>query len=44
VFDNQPMYGLLNVAVGGDLVGPPDASTPFPAAMVVDWFRYTPEG
>jgi beta-glucanase (GH16 family) len=44
VFDNQPMYGLLNIAVGGDLVGPPDASTPFPAAMFVDWFRYTPEG
>jgi beta-glucanase (GH16 family) len=44
VFDNQPMYGLLNVAVGGDMVGPPDASTPFPAAMLVDWFRYTPEG
>jgi beta-glucanase (GH16 family) len=45
VFDNQPMYGLLNVAVGGaDLIGPSDASTPFPAAMVVDWFRYTPQG
>jgi beta-glucanase (GH16 family) len=41
VFDNQPMYGLLDVTVGGDLVGPPDASTPFPAAMLVDWFRYT---
>ena len=43
VFDNQPMYGLLNVAVGGDPVGPPNASTPFPAAMLVDWFRYTPK-
>jgi beta-glucanase (GH16 family) len=44
VFDNQPMYGLLNVAVGGDQVGPPDASTRFPAAMLVKWFRYTREG
>jgi len=44
VFDNQPMYALLNVGIGGDFVGPPDASTPFPAAMVVEWFRYTPNG
>jgi beta-glucanase (GH16 family) len=44
VFDDQPMYGLLSVAVGGEIPGPPDAFTPFPAAMLVDWFRYTPEG
>jgi len=45
VFDNQPMYALFNVAVGGeDVVGPPDASTHFPAAMLVKWFRYTPQG
>lgn len=45
VFDNQPMYAILNVAVGGvDEIGPPNASTPFPAEMLVDWFRYTPEG
>lgn len=39
---NKPMYALLNVAVGGDWPGPPDASTRFPATMLVDWFRYTP--
>jgi beta-glucanase (GH16 family) len=41
VFDH-PMYGLLNVAVGGDWPGPPDESTPFPATMLVDWFRFDP--
>jgi beta-glucanase (GH16 family) len=39
---NQPMYALLNVAVGGDWPGSPDGSTPFPATMLVDWFSYTP--
>lgn len=41
VFDH-PMYAVLNVAVGGDWAGPPDDSTPFPATMLVDWFRYAP--
>jgi beta-glucanase (GH16 family) len=41
VFDH-PMYAVLNVAVGGDWAGPPNESTPFPATMLVDWFRYTP--
>ena len=41
VFD-RPMYALLNIAVGGPWPGPPDASTQFPATMLVDWFRYTP--
>ena len=41
---NRPMYALLNIAVGGSWPGPPDASTPFPATMLVDWFRYTPDG
>jgi beta-glucanase (GH16 family) len=36
------MYALLNVAVGGDWPGPPNASTPFPATMVVDWLRFEP--
>lgn len=40
-FNNHPMYVILNIAVGfGSLV--PDASTPFPATMLVDWVRYTP--
>lgn len=39
---NDPMFVLFNVAVGGDWPGPPDSSTPFPAAMVVDWFSFQP--
>lgn len=38
----QPMFAVLNVAVGGDWPGAPDDSTSFPATMLVDWFRYTP--
>ncbi len=38
VFD-QPFYIILNVAVGGGYVGPPDGSTTFPQTMVVDWVR-----
>ena len=34
-----PQYILLNVAVGGRLPGPPNASTPPVASMVVDWVR-----
>lgn len=41
VFD-QPMYAVLNVAVGGDWAGPPDETTRFPATMVVDWFSFMP--
>lgn len=39
---NKPMFAIFNIAVGGPWPGPPDASTPFPATMLVDWFRYTP--
>ena len=38
---NKPFFLLLNVAVGGDWPGPADSSTPFPAAMVIDWMRVT---
>jgi beta-glucanase (GH16 family) len=38
VFD-QPFFLLLNVAVGGMFVGPPDATTTLPQSMVVDWVR-----
>lgn len=35
----EPMYLMLNLAVGGDWPGPPDASTVFPATMSVDYVR-----
>ncbi|GAA2971875.1 discoidin domain-containing protein [Streptomyces enissocaesilis] len=38
VFDH-PFYLILNLAVGGDWPGPTDASTPFPAKMLVDYVR-----
>jgi beta-glucanase (GH16 family) len=38
VFD-RPFFILLNVAVGGRWVGPPDGSTVFPQTMLVDWVR-----
>ncbi|MGI5215749.1 discoidin domain-containing protein [Plantactinospora sp. CA-290183] len=38
VFDH-PFYLILNLAVGGDFPGPVDASTPFPARMLVDYVR-----
>jgi beta-glucanase (GH16 family) len=43
VFD-QGMHVLLNVAVGGDWPGDPDASTVFPAELVIDYVRLTGEG
>jgi beta-glucanase (GH16 family) len=36
----QPFFVLLNVAVGGNFVGAPDATTVFPQTMVVDYVRY----
>lgn len=38
VFDH-PFFIILNVAVGGNFVGPPDATTIFPQKMLVDWVR-----
>jgi beta-glucanase (GH16 family) len=38
IFDH-PFYLILNLAVGGDFPGPVDASTPFPARMLVDYVR-----
>jgi beta-glucanase (GH16 family) len=38
VFDHA-FFIILNVAVGGNFVGPPDASTTFPQTMLVDWVR-----
>jgi beta-glucanase (GH16 family) len=36
---NMPMYVILNLAVGGTWPGYPDATTPFPSTMRVDWLR-----
>ncbi len=38
VFDN-PFFLILNVAVGGNFPGNPDASTQFPQEMIVDYVR-----
>jgi beta-glucanase (GH16 family) len=38
VFDH-PFFIILNLAVGGDWPGPPDASTQFPQQMLVDYVR-----
>lgn len=35
----RPMYVLVNFAVGGKWPGNPDATTPFPARMKVDYIR-----
>lgn len=39
VFNDNTFYIILNVAVGGNFVGPPNASTPFPQTMLVDYVR-----
>ena len=36
---DKPFYMLLNLAVGGNYVGSPNGSTPFPATMQVDYVR-----
>lgn len=36
---DEQMYLIANVAVGGPFPGPPDATTPFPASMEIDWIR-----
>jgi beta-glucanase (GH16 family) len=36
---HQPFFILLNVAVGGDWPGSPDATTSFPQEMLVDYVR-----
>jgi len=38
VFDNS-FYMLLNLAVGGNLPGSPDANTTYPQRMIVDYVR-----
>jgi beta-glucanase (GH16 family) len=36
---DHPFYLILNVAVGGNFLGKPDASTAFPVEMVLDYVR-----
>jgi len=38
-FNTQPFFLLLNLAVGGEWPGNPDASTEFPQQMLVDYVR-----
>jgi beta-glucanase (GH16 family) len=38
VFDH-PFFVILDLAVGGGFVGPPDASTTFPQQLLVDYER-----
>ena len=40
----EAMYPILNLAVGGSLVGPPDRTTPFPSTMDVDYVRIWQNG
>jgi beta-glucanase (GH16 family) len=35
----EPMYVLANLAVGGNWPGSPDASTPFPSDLEIDWIH-----
>jgi len=37
---NHPFIALTNLAVGGSYAGPPNARTPNPAMMLVDYVRY----
>ncbi len=39
VFDH-PFFVVMNLAVGGDWPGDPDATTPNPSEMMVDYVRY----
>jgi beta-glucanase (GH16 family) len=38
-FDSSRFYLLLNLAIGGDWPGPPNAATPSPSEMLVDYVR-----
>lgn len=39
IVPHEPMYLILNLAIGGDWPGAPDATTTFPAEFLVDWVR-----
>jgi beta-glucanase (GH16 family) len=42
VFDTTGFFLLVNLAVGGNWPGPPDATTAFPQTMTVDYVRVYP--
>ncbi|MDJ0646272.1 MAG: glycoside hydrolase family 16 protein [Flavobacteriaceae bacterium] len=39
VFNDRPFYIIINLAVGGNLPGAPNAETVFPQTMIVDYVR-----
>jgi beta-glucanase (GH16 family) len=41
---NHAFYIILNIAVGGNYVGPPNATTVFPQTMLIDYVRVYREG
>jgi beta-glucanase (GH16 family) len=46
IIPSEPMYLIINLAVGGDWPGPPDEETVFPARFEIDhariWQRVEP--
>ena len=36
---SEPMYLVMNLAVGGAYPGPPDSRTPLPATFEIDYVR-----
>jgi beta-glucanase (GH16 family) len=41
---SEPMYLVMNLAVGGAYPGPPDSRTPFPATFEIDYVRMSTGG
>lgn len=39
IVPDEPMYLLLNLAVGGDWAGPPNTTTRFPSTYAIDYVR-----
>ncbi|WP_298538769.1 glycoside hydrolase family 16 protein [uncultured Aquimarina sp.] len=44
VFNDRQFYIILNLAIGGNLPGPPNEETVFPQTMVVDYVRVYTNG
>jgi len=41
---DAPMYLIINLAVGGDWAGPPDAKSIFPTSLLIDYVRIWQRG